>query len=169
MHNQGGEISFEWPRYCDGWDIKTLKEFEARLKMQRVSFDGCAVGVLSSKGGRIKKPWRITTTNLDLVKSLKSKMCTKTHKHDECAGAETVKTGFYPPLLCNIMLKTLPDYFVAVCDKAHEVISAMKVIDKHAQEVPKVAQDHSKKIADVNSYAAKEAAKEKSLQHNGQP
>ena len=63
------------------------------------------------------------------------------------------------------MLKTLPDYFVAVCDKAHEVISAMKVIDKHAQEVPKVAQDHSKKIADVNSYAAKEAAKEKSLQH----
>ena len=165
VHNQGGEISFEWPRYCDGWDIKILKEFEARLKMQRVSFDGCAVGVLSSKGGRIKKPWRITTTNLDLVKSLKSKMCTKTHKHDECAGAETVKTGFYPPLLCNIMLKTLPDYFVAVCDKAHEVISAMKVIDKHAQEVPKVAQDHSKKIADVNSYAAKKAAKEKSLQH----
>jgi hypothetical protein len=109
IHRRGGAISYEWPRYSVGWDLVALQDFEKDLGCIRVAFDGCSVGVRSTKGQPIKKPWLITTTNLDLVNALKHKVCNKQHMHAECAGSETNRTGFYPKPLCEIIVASLPN------------------------------------------------------------
>ncbi len=97
----GGDVSFEWPRFCTGWKIEALDKFIQKFKLQTVDFDGCSLGPKSKKGNAIKKPWRIVTTSSSLVAKLKPFVCCnsrsdcKHHVHDICQGAETYKTGFY--------------------------------------------------------------------------
>ena len=59
-------VSFEWPRYCEGWD-PGKKAVATRLKKELprvLDFDGCAFGLVSHKGDPMKKPWRIVTDHL---------------------------------------------------------------------------------------------------------
>jgi hypothetical protein len=51
----GGDVSFEWPRFCSGWDLTDLVELEVEIGMWRVNFDGCSVGVRAENGAFIKK------------------------------------------------------------------------------------------------------------------
>ena len=54
----GGHVSFEWPRYCDGWKLPTLIAFAQKYSLKDVIFDGCALGLISSKGNPIKRTWK---------------------------------------------------------------------------------------------------------------
>ena len=104
----GGTVSFEWPKNCDGWNLPCVLEMEADLGMQRVDFHGCQVGVQSSKGIPIKKPWRFSTTSNRLRDVFQQFQCPG-EIHDECAGKETRKTGFYPKLMAASILESLFD------------------------------------------------------------
>ena len=110
IYYHGGHVSFEWPRYSIGWNLIPLQGLEMRLGMVRVALDGCMVGVKATTGEKIKKPWQITTTNMSLVNALKHRLCNKQHVHQECAGQETLRTGFYPQELCEIMSKAVPNW-----------------------------------------------------------
>ena len=41
----GGSVTFEWPRWCDGWKQPELQLMIKILKLTPVNIDGCAVGV----------------------------------------------------------------------------------------------------------------------------
>ena len=61
--SRGGTVTFEWPKGCESWsrhDVQTF--FESHPEFQQVEFDGCAVGVKSTKDRPIKKTWRLMTT-----------------------------------------------------------------------------------------------------------
>lgn len=59
----GGSSSFEWPRYCSGWDeIEALSDMIVRYDMFSAFPCGCSF-TLEIKGKFPKKPWRIVTTN----------------------------------------------------------------------------------------------------------
>ena len=103
----GGDVSFEWPRFCSGWDLTDLVELEVEIGMWRVNFDGCSVGVRAENGAFIKKPWTISTTSEGLREALAPLVCNKLHSHTPCAGKETKKTGFYTHQLATIILKSL--------------------------------------------------------------
>ncbi len=103
----GGDVSFEWPRFCTGWKIEALDKFINKFKLQTVDFDGCSLGLRSTKGNPIKKPWRIVTTSSSLVAKLSPCICNKKHTHDICQGAETFKTGFYTTALSKKIITGL--------------------------------------------------------------
>ena len=54
-----GEVTFEWPRDCEGWQRPDVSEFFERRKdvSYSVSFHGRAVGLTDEHGSPIKKPW----------------------------------------------------------------------------------------------------------------
>jgi hypothetical protein len=103
----GGSASFEWPRGCDGWKDPEINKVLGEIGLHSVDIDGCMCGVTSCRTGeRIKKPWKIKSTNLRLVDALQNLLCDKTHTHSPCAGKDTRLSGFYPVQLAEIVLPT---------------------------------------------------------------
>ena len=90
----GGTVSFEWPRYCLGWNLELLKEIEEEFSMKRAAFDGCTQGVVSKSGQPILKPWLISTSSPSLFNRMNGSTCMKDHLHAPCAGSETKKRDF---------------------------------------------------------------------------
>ena len=63
-----GTVTFEWPKGCESWQRPDVKQFfEHHPEFMPVEFDGCAVGVQSTKGRPIKKRWRLMTTSKAIV------------------------------------------------------------------------------------------------------
>ncbi len=77
-----------------------MKQFITDFQLVKVDFDGCSVGLVSSKGEPLLKPWRIFTDNMSVVRALIDRRCAKGHTHGIIAGAETARTAAYPPELC---------------------------------------------------------------------
>ena len=86
--NNGGHVSFEWPKYCAGWLLPELQNFMRSWNIYTVSFDGCAVGVKSSKGRPIKKPLRIITSSPKRFQKCKHRR----GEHYTATGKETTWT-----------------------------------------------------------------------------
>ena len=52
----GGEVSFEWPRNCEGWAQQALINLIAELGLTPAACDGCMLGFHSKINGEpIKK------------------------------------------------------------------------------------------------------------------
>ena len=70
--------------------------------MEMVNIDGCMLGLKSSHGNPIMKPWTLQSTFPELVKMFSQNCrCTKSHVHDLAAGCETANTAFYPRFMCD--------------------------------------------------------------------
>ena len=106
VHKSGGTISFEWPRYCAGWDLPVLKQIIDEFKLHSCDVDGCSVSVKSLVDGKpILKPWKFYCTQPELARTLSQHRCNKSHEHSICQGRDTKLTGFYPMKLAEIMIK----------------------------------------------------------------
>ena len=66
-------VSFEWPRYCDGWDPgKSAVATRLKKELPRViDFDGCAFGLVSRRGDPMEKPWRIIADHYGIDNSMR--------------------------------------------------------------------------------------------------
>ena len=47
--DNGGECSFEWPRYCSGWALPCLQEWILEKNLRSATLDGCAFGSRSRR------------------------------------------------------------------------------------------------------------------------
>ena len=75
--NRGGTVTFEWPKGCESWTRHDVQSFfDPRPEFQLVEFDGCAVGVQSTKGRPIKKTRRLMTTSQRIVDAFSQHKCT---------------------------------------------------------------------------------------------
>ena len=104
---KGGTVSFEWPRYCEGWNQPLIKDMIRELRLQPVPVDGCAVGLKDKSNKPLYKPWTIAVSSPFLAEQLKDLRCDKTHEHGKTAGPETAKTAFYPRTLCEAIHRGL--------------------------------------------------------------
>ena len=95
VNSLGGKFSFEWPRYSRGWNLKELQSFIAKFSIPHVDSDGCSLGLKSSKGIPIKKPWRIITTSNRLIQNLHDRKCSGGHTHQICAGSDAKRSASY--------------------------------------------------------------------------
>lgn len=112
----GGHVGWEWPSNNGGWNLREmrafLKELEELQCYHRVHVDGCAFGLLSTKGNPLRKPWKIVLTSETLAAAL-GRRCPGHAFHDECIGGEEArKSGFYPQAMCD-----------AIQRAAHEMIN----------------------------------------------
>ena len=71
IQKPGGSISFEWPRYCAGWDLPVLKQLIDEFSLTPCNVDGCSVGVQSVVTGKpILKPWKFYCSDPVLAETL---------------------------------------------------------------------------------------------------
>ena len=102
-------VSFEWPRYCDGWDSAKCWEIATLCKFLsiRSDFDGCMYGLrhFSDSHSFLKKPWRIQSNCPELKKL--SLTCDGSHPHKPTAGASAVASGMYTVKLVKTLSKLL--------------------------------------------------------------
>ena len=72
----GGDCSFEWPRYCTGWALPSIQSWILDRNLHSATFNGCTVGV-EADGRPAKKPWRLITSSSRLVTNLAALQCTR--------------------------------------------------------------------------------------------
>ena len=101
----GGSSSFEWPRWCSGWEkVEELTDMIAKHDMYSVFPCGCAFG-LTIKGLKPLKPWRAVTTNERVAVEMNDKRCRhpKRFRHDHLEGG---KLAAYLSGFCNRAMAT---------------------------------------------------------------
>ena len=106
---QGGEVSFEWPRHCSYWRRSDVAAFCAKHpEFIPVDFEGCAVGLTDAQDAPIKKPWRVMTTSRKLADELGQHRCQHERgQHAVAERSETSKTAFYPVKMTQIIIRSL--------------------------------------------------------------
>ena len=112
----GGNVGFEWPRYCDGWNDPEIKNILKDLNLNAIDLDGCQVGVASIDGATaglpILKPWRMMVSEMFDDGPLENLKCSNEHTHARCEGRDTVDTGFYTIDLAERIVKGLTQKWV---------------------------------------------------------
>ena len=104
--DQGGHVSFEWPRYCAGWIEEPLASWISSRQLYSSCFPGCAVGVTAADDEPAAKPWRFVTSSMQLAQNLAALKCTHS-KHAPLQGKWTRMSAFYPRPLCHVMMSSL--------------------------------------------------------------
>ena len=74
-HKHGGRIAIEWPKGCEYWRTKHVKQYIQDLKLNRVHINGCALGLTDNGGIPILKPWTIATDGPYLHAKFQDKLC----------------------------------------------------------------------------------------------
>ena len=92
--DNGGECSFEWPRFCTGWTLPAIQSWILERNLFSATFNGCAVGV-EANGMPAKKPWRFLTSSHKLAQNLAALKCNHQH-HYPLQGKRTRLSPFYP-------------------------------------------------------------------------
>ena len=104
----GGSVSFERPRFCNGWRQEGVRSMISELKLIPVSVDGCAAGVVDEDGTPIFKPWRIMVSDVHLAAATGGFKCNGDHLHRRCEGSQKVaQTAYYPRRLCEALHESL--------------------------------------------------------------
>ena len=105
----GGEVSFEWPRDCSGWQRPELIKFIHCNSLHTASVDGCGCGMTNPAGEPLLKKWRFICSSKRLAAALSTLRCEHPSgfKHGEIVGSVTKSTESYPMRLCNKYLAAL--------------------------------------------------------------
>ena len=98
---QGGEFSFEWPRYCAGWHLKELTEFICRHQLQTALVDGCATGLKDKNDEPLLKMFRFICSSPIQARALGQLRCKHPagFKHGEISGSTTKHAERYTEML----------------------------------------------------------------------
>ena len=107
--SRGGTVTFEWPRYNDGWEHPDVKAVFARHpEFTEVIFDGCAVGMKSKDKRPIRKPWKLMTTSNRVKIYFENMKCSHhSSEHAQAAGSETARTAFYSQEMTELIIRAL--------------------------------------------------------------
>ena len=94
----GGRIAVEWPTNCDYWRYHIVQDFFEELQLQKVSFDGCSLGLLSDNNDPVKKPWSVATNDGYIYRAFSAHKCPgpPAHAtHQTCEGKYTKRSESY--------------------------------------------------------------------------
>ena len=109
-HN--GHIAVEWPSGCDYWRYHIVQEFFAELQLEKIKFDGCALGLRSDSNDPIRKPWSVATNNGHIFRAFAKYTCPGKDKHpyhEPCAGKYTKRTENYTWPFTDVIHKAWRD------------------------------------------------------------
>ena len=101
------KASYEWPRFCEGYDAAHCPEirFIEKVLPHRADPDGCAYGVVSPKTReRIQKKWRVQATESSILRHL-HRRCDGGHTHAKEWDSTTNSTGVYTRLFALALVR----------------------------------------------------------------
>jgi hypothetical protein len=91
----GGEVYWEWPRNCQGWQLAELQQFaqfcfEHNKPLHKIYIDGCMFNMKSIGGNPILKMWTVWTTEAAFGQVFEQRRrCNGQHRHDPIQGRTT--------------------------------------------------------------------------------
>ena len=92
-----GRIAIEWPKGCEYWRTKHVKQDIRELKLNKVHITGCALALTDDEGIPILKPWTIVTDDPCVQAKFQDKLCPGKVEHPvftPVAGTYTKKTEY---------------------------------------------------------------------------
>ena len=69
-----GRIAIEWPKGCEYWRAKRVKQYTHDPKLNKVHINGCALGLTDDERVPILKPWTIATDDPYVQGKLQDKL-----------------------------------------------------------------------------------------------
>ena len=104
----GGEVVLEWPRDAYCWMLPEVQAFEDQFGLRKVSFDGCAIGLMSLSGVPYDAPWQIMTSSKRTIANLQPFRCSHSDatKHSS-ARALWPRVAHYPESFHKVLLVSL--------------------------------------------------------------
>ena len=140
-------VSFERPRLSTGWKRPdVIAFFDAHPEFLEANFDGCAVGLRSKVGNPIKKFWRVRTTSQRVYDAFHKKVCSCTHQHEKCEGADTA--AIYPAQMTHMVAQAL---YPSNCVQQHAPAMPCQPLATEPQEHREVEQ-HLKHVCPVSGF-----------------
>ncbi len=94
IHAKEGHVLYEWPTGCRLWRSKRVLKMVKNLGMTKANINGCSLGLVSSRGNPMFKPWTLASSFEMFGRAFCGLVCDKTHTHDHARGSETAKTSF---------------------------------------------------------------------------
>eukprot|EP00971_Amphidinium_carterae_P055924 1102865-Amphidinium_carterae.1 len=105
---EGGDISFEWPAYCDGWNCDLVQAFMDHSGVTSAVCHGCMLEFVTKVDRRpMKKPFQIVSTDSVLTDHMATFKCDRNHEHAPTQGSDTVRTGSYTERFCEEVMSAL--------------------------------------------------------------
>ena len=71
----GGRIATEWPKGCEYWRAKHVKQYIQDLKLNKVHINGCALDLTDDEGIPILKHWTIAIGGPYIQAKFQDKLC----------------------------------------------------------------------------------------------
>ena len=104
----GGEVVLEWPRDSSCWMLPEVQAFEDQFGLRKVSFDGCAIGLVSLSGVPYDAPWQIMTSSKCTIDNFQSFRCSHSSATKHCS-ARTLgpRVTHYPETFHKVLLVSL--------------------------------------------------------------
>ena len=100
-----GRIVFELPKDSGIWKLDEWKQFASAYNLKWVVFDGCALGLKSSSGAPLRKPWCLYTNDIRIINFFSQFVCPGDHVHDETMGKNAKMSAFYTEKLAHVLIE----------------------------------------------------------------
>ena len=104
----GGRIAIAWPKGCEYWRTKHVKQYTHDLKLNKVHINGCSLGLTDDGGVPILKSWIIATDGPYVQGKFQDKLCPGKFEplvHTPVAGKYTKMTAEYTDLMVRLIHK----------------------------------------------------------------
>eukprot|EP00971_Amphidinium_carterae_P299247 5945300-Amphidinium_carterae.2 len=92
-HDSKRVVCWEWPRHTDLWKVGVHDELKS-IGLETCDVDGCAFN-LRIKGELVKKPWRVMSNSVSMIRGLSGRTCTGGHQHVQCRGVVARESASY--------------------------------------------------------------------------
>ena len=100
-----GRIVFELPKDSGIWKLDEWKQFASLCNLKWVVFDGCAIGLTSSTGEPLRKPWCLFTNEIRIINFFSQFVCPGNHIHAETMGKNAKLSAFYTEKLAQVLIE----------------------------------------------------------------
>ena len=100
----GRKFMFEHPAGATSWELKLLSALDAMPGVQRVSFDFCELGTMSSDEmgeALARKPTSVLTNCPGIAGMLARAHCKRDHRHVQLTNGRAKACQIYPRVFCE--------------------------------------------------------------------
>ncbi|OLP93635.1 hypothetical protein AK812_SmicGene24425 [Symbiodinium microadriaticum] len=137
-----GEVVVDWPQDSSSWMLPEVQAFEDQFGFKKVTFKGCALGMVSSKGDPFDAPWQIMSSSKRIIDNFKPFKCKHAPgvKHDK-ASALWPRVAHYPRAFHEVLLMSLFPFAKAFQSPALPCVPCVPQIHREKDSKPSVPID----------------------------
>ena len=138
----GGEVVLEWPQDSTCWMLPEVQAFEDQFGLHKVSFDGCAIGLVSLSGVPYDAPWQMMTSSKRTIDNFQPFKCSHSSATKHCsARTRWPRVAHYPETLHKVLLASLFPFADAFQSPALPRVPSLPQLHRDKDSRPRIPLD----------------------------